>query len=200
MDIILTAKVGTNADLFPGILNIFVPKGSVVADVTYGKGVFWRNVEDGRYTLRATDIVTDNIDARKLPYDAGSLDAVVLDPPYMHASGSIKESIAGCYRNNTSTAFKNQAEVRQFYLDAAREAWRVLRPDGILIIKCKDMVEAGKQVWNHVALMSIEGFRCEDLFVLVQQTRPIIDPKWTRQYHARKNHSFFVVLRKRRLT
>jgi len=165
--------------------------------VTYGKGVFWRNIPDGKYTLHATDIVADNVDARKLPYGSGSLDTVVLDPPYMHASSSIKESIAGCYRNNTSTIFKNQAEVRQFYLDAAREAWRVLRPDGILIIKCKDMVEAGKQVWNHVALMAIDGFQCEDLFVLVQTTRPIIDPKWTRQYHARKNHSFFVVLRKR---
>ena len=34
---IYTAKIGTNADLFPDILQIYVPKGSTVADVTYVK-------------------------------------------------------------------------------------------------------------------------------------------------------------------
>jgi len=54
--------------------------------VTYGKGVFWRNIPDGKYTLHATDIVADNVDARKLPYGSGSLDTVVLDPPYGDAT------------------------------------------------------------------------------------------------------------------
>ena len=30
--------------------------GSVVADVTYGKGVFWRNIPLGHYELWSTDI------------------------------------------------------------------------------------------------------------------------------------------------
>jgi len=193
---VLTAKVGTNADLFPSILEIYVPDGSVVADVTFGRGVFWRQVDASRYRLLATDLAIDGIDARRLPYSNASIDVEVFDPPYMHASGSIKESIAGCYRNNTSIQLRNQKEVRQLYFDAAREAHRVLKTKGILIVKCKDMVEAGKQVWNHVTFMSLPGFACEDLFVLVQNTQPAMDPKWSRQFHARKNHSFFVVLRK----
>lgn len=39
--LICTAHVGTNEELFPLILDLHVPPGSVVVDVTYGKGIFW---------------------------------------------------------------------------------------------------------------------------------------------------------------
>lgn len=37
-DFVLTATTGTNADLLPKIFRLYVPEGSRVADVTYGKG------------------------------------------------------------------------------------------------------------------------------------------------------------------
>jgi hypothetical protein len=54
-----------------------VPKGSIVADVTWGKGVFWKNVPEGLYDVRATDIAT-GVDCRALPYTDSSMDCVVL--------------------------------------------------------------------------------------------------------------------------
>lgn len=36
--------------------NCYVKPGSVVADVTYGKGVFWRHIPEDQYALMATDI------------------------------------------------------------------------------------------------------------------------------------------------
>lgn len=53
-----------------------------IADVTYGKGVFWRNVHKEDYDVLPTDIAT-GVDCRALPYGAATLDAVVFDPPYM---------------------------------------------------------------------------------------------------------------------
>ena len=41
-DLIFSAYVRNNEDLFPMILSLYVPIGSHVADVTYGKGVFWK--------------------------------------------------------------------------------------------------------------------------------------------------------------
>jgi hypothetical protein len=41
----VTGIVGTNADLFPLILKMYIPSGAIIADVTYGKGVFWKNVD-----------------------------------------------------------------------------------------------------------------------------------------------------------
>src|SRR5262245_65566355 len=81
-DVVLSAHVGSNADIFPQILALHLPEGARVADVTYGNGVFWRNVDLGKYELLATDI-SSGVDCRALPYDDNSLDVVVLDPPYM---------------------------------------------------------------------------------------------------------------------
>ncbi len=37
---VLTARIGTNADLLADAFRIFVPSGVTVADVTYGRGNF----------------------------------------------------------------------------------------------------------------------------------------------------------------
>src|SRR5262245_66095124 len=80
-DVVLSAHVGSNADIFPQILALHVPEGARVADVTYGNGAFWRNVDLSKYELLATDI-SSGVDCRALPYDDNSPDAVVLGPPY----------------------------------------------------------------------------------------------------------------------
>jgi hypothetical protein len=81
-DVVVSAHVGGNADVFPLVLRLHVPPGSTVADVTYGKGVLWRKVDPAAYRLLATDL-RSGTDCRRLPYASGSLDCVVLDPPYM---------------------------------------------------------------------------------------------------------------------
>ncbi|RDJ94094.1 hypothetical protein B4Q13_17225 [Lacticaseibacillus rhamnosus] len=69
-----------------------MPKGAIVADVTFGQGVFWKNVRAGDYKLLASDIdakdghgvfpskpiqVQNGIDCRSLPDRDESLDGVV---------------------------------------------------------------------------------------------------------------------------
>src|SRR4030042_1308843 len=66
--LICSAHVGLNEDVFPVILELHVPPGSVVADVTHGTGIFWKKVPGDKYRLLATDIRT-GVDCRKLPYD-----------------------------------------------------------------------------------------------------------------------------------
>jgi len=55
-DLIFSAHQGTNDEVFPQVLKLNVPKGSTVADVTYGKGVFWKKIEKTDYELKATDL------------------------------------------------------------------------------------------------------------------------------------------------
>ena len=55
-DVTLSAHVAGNADVFAQILRLHVPEGSTVADVTWGKGVFWQKVPEGAYDVRPTDI------------------------------------------------------------------------------------------------------------------------------------------------
>lgn len=204
-DLVFSALQGSNAEMFPSILELYVPKGGVVADVTYGKGAFWRDVPRTDYELRATDLRT-GVDCRALPYSDGSLDCVVLDPPYMHTPGGTAheghQNFEGYYRNNASETSgpKYHEAVLDLYYRAGNEARRVLRDGGILIVKCQDEVCAGKQRLTHVEIVveyARYGFVAEDCFVLMRTNRPGVS-RILKQQHARKNHSYFMVFRKKR--
>ena len=200
-NLVLSAFVEGNDRAFPHILSLYVKSGSVVADVTYGKGVFWRHIPQGQYDLRPTDIL-DGIDCRDLPYRDGEIDCVVLDPPYMHSPGGTAHQshppFEAHYRNNGSgnrTESKYHEAVLDLYHDAGTEAYRVLRERGVLIVKCQDEVCSNRQRFTHVEIMqdyADMGFVAEDLFVVVRNNRPGVS-RTMRQVHARKNHSYFLV-------
>lgn len=186
---ILTGKIGTNADLLPDIMAMYAKDGDVVADVTYGKGVFWRNVDIEKYDFRPTDLM-DGVDFKNLPHEDGSIDLLVLDPPYMHGGATVKESINKCYRNQNTS----HESVIRLYAGGILEAARVLRKKGRIFIKCQDEIESGKQCMSHVEiiqLLELFGFRLLDLFTLVQATRPAMRESY--QKTARKNHSYMLV-------
>lgn len=208
--LILSAHVGQNAKVFEQLMELHVPKGSIVADVTYGKGCFWNTMPKGRYNVRATDI-KDGVDCRKLPYGNGEIDCLVLDPPYIegfyrrhtaHLAGTGSHAnMRNYYGNHEATRItaKWHGAVREMYLESAKEAYRVLRPKGIFVVKCQDEVSANKQWLTHVEIINDcaeLGYYAKDLFVVVRTNRPICS-KIHMQAHARKNHSYFLVFEKR---
>ncbi|MBL6454767.1 hypothetical protein JMJ55_05490 [Belnapia sp. T6] len=210
-DVVLSAHGGGNAELFPQILALHVPEGAVVADVTYGQGVFWQRVPPGRYRLLASDLATGT-DCRALPHADGAIDALVLDPPYMEGLLRPKAGTRGGQGSHAGLRTYYAAggggeapgggrwhqAVLDLYLDAGREARRVLRDHGILIVKCQDEVSANRQELTHVQIvtgLAELGFYARDLFVLVRPNRPGV-ARLLRQVHARKNHSYFLVFQK----
>jgi hypothetical protein len=199
-DLVFSAYIGTNDEVFPFVLSLYVEPGSKVADVTYGQGVFWRKVPQDAYQVMPTDLA-DGVDCRDLPYESNSVDCVVFDPPYMHTPGGTAhvnhQNYEGYYKNNQANSDKKYHEaVLDLYFTAAREAWRVLRDGGIYIVKCQDEVCANQQRLTHVEIINELqqlGFVTEDLFVVVRAGRPGVSRLLT-QAHARKNHSYFIVL------
>ncbi len=208
-DLVFSAYVGDNSEVFPSILKLHVPKGSIIADVTFGKGVFWKNVNLKDYQLLPSDIKT-GIDCRNLPYGDNQIDCVVLDPPYMEGLYRSDDSFAG---NGTHYSFRDHYSngdrpenitakwhdaVLEFYVRASIEAYRVLKNEGTLIVKCQDEVSAGVQRLTHVEIiMNLLhlGFYAKDIFVLLRRNRPVVT-RVKQQLHARKNHSYFIVFKK----
>lgn len=203
-DLVLSALKGSNEDQFPSILKLYVHDGARIADVTHGRGVFWRNVPKDQYQLLASDLLT-GVDARALPYEAESIDCVVFDPPYMHSSGGTSRRGGGhehferYYQNNQQNRVSDgHLAVLQLYFEAATEAFRVLTKHGIYIVKCQDEVCANRQRLTHVEIINelgSKGWICEDLFVLLQVGRPGVS-RMVKQLHARKAHSYWLILRK----
>lgn len=227
-DLVLSCYQDANNVIFPHILKLYVADGSTVADCTYGKGVFWKDVDQSKYECLFSDLkrvgipdsVKGGVDSRRLPYDDGTLDALVFDPPYMHTPGGtahnghqnfeqyyannaeIDEQVAKqIWKETNGHPPKYHEAVLDLYFRSAREAFRVLKSEGIYIVKCQDEVCANRNRFTHVEIMnelSDHGFKCEDLFVVMRNNRPGVSRLKNPQVHARKNHSYFLVFRKRK--
>lgn len=205
----MSAYVSGNAEVFREVMALHVPAGAKIADVTWGQGVFWQKIPPGAYEVTASDIAT-GVDCRKLPYEAESFDCVVFDPPYMeglfrrapgHLAGSGSHSaFRQAYSNGQATEDgpKYHAAVTDLYAKGAREAHRVLRQEGIFIVKCQDEVSANRQWLTHVEIINDcekLGFYVRDFFVVMRTNRPVVS-RLLKQVHARKNHSYFIVFQK----
>ena len=148
------------------------------------------------------------VDCTDLPYDDDSLDALVLDPPYME--GLFRADTKHMAGNGTHSAFREHYSdgrpttgdgprwhdaVLDLYFRAGVEAKRVLKTGGVFIVKCQDEVSANRQRLTHVELINhfeARDFYCKDLFVVVRENRPGVS-RVKKQVHARKNHSYFLV-------
>ena len=209
-DFIVTARVcQTNAEQFPDILRLYVPPPAKVLDMTYGNGVFWKQVE-GKYNVTKNDIDPDrgtvHYDCTRLPASwRERYDCVVLDPPYLLVGGikTLKESIDRGYQNKQRTGASGEKSsylgvVERLYGGGIIEAHRVLVRSGILIIKCMDQVYSGQQQWlsqNILDLCRIFAFRVEDMLVYVSKNMPTM--RHEHQVHARHNHSYWIVAKRR---
>lgn len=206
--VVVSAHHSDNSAVFPDVLKLHVPVGSTVADLTYGRGVFWKNVDMDDYTLLKSDLKL-GMNWISLPYEKDTLDAVVFDPPYMEGLyRKTKESLAGSGTHQSFQDAYSNGEIRsekkiRKYHDAVLEAYlsvipevkRLLRSSGKFIVKCQDEVSANRQKLTHIELIwayEKHGFYCKDLFVVVRRNAPVVS-RLIKQEHARKNHSYFLV-------
>jgi hypothetical protein len=195
---VLTSIIGRNEDLIPEVLKVYGQDGMIIADVTYGNGNFWKNVDLVRYDFYPSDLKTNGWDFRNLPYENETLDMFVLDPPYMQGSSApIIDILDKTYKNNDRDGWGTQY-LYDLYRGGMLEAKRTLKNNGILLLKCQDQVSSGKNQFDHIVLYNIAielGFLAEDLFILTRIGTPMMRHSY--QLHARKNHSYLWVFRKK---
>ncbi|MBN2603580.1 MAG: site-specific DNA-methyltransferase [Candidatus Thermoplasmatota archaeon] len=213
--LVFSSMIGANSDMFPEVLSLYVEENALITDVTYGNGVFWREVNKKNFKVISSDVNpkkkskdTKHIVANSinLPYRSDTFDALVFDPPYMHTPGGSAhnghqqyEQYYGNNKANSLSGYKYHEAVLALYYFSAKEAFRVLKNGGIYIVKCQDEVCSNKQRLTHVEIINelvTYGFLVEDLFVLMRRNKPGVS-RMKKQFHARKNHSYFLVFRKK---
>jgi hypothetical protein len=204
IEMVHTVVEGTNADLIRNVARLYyIPDNAIVADVTFGHGVFWKKLGRTRFRLIGSDKrimpgISLVADIRQgLPYADSSIDVFVLDPPYVH-TGPNGHYLDHRYGGAATTANHSHADILDLYGKGMVEARRVLRRGGYLWVKTQDEIESGRQQWTHIEIYEIAkelGFKRRDLFVLVP--RPIKTKRWRKQHHARKTHSYLWVFEQR---
>jgi hypothetical protein len=193
---------GSDAELLERML-AFYPRQCprLILDATVNKGRFWQGTSrrivgmDIEPSYRP-DVLADN---RHMPFQDGCFDVVVYDPPHIPNQGKDQSKD---FNSRFGLGLKSPARsgynFTHLYPPFVKEAYRVLKPEGILLCKIADYVHNHRYQWAHVEVLRAAaqaGFCPCDCIVKVRKG-PIVDPKWKQAHHARRHHCFWLVFRK----
>lgn len=165
-------------------------------DPTYGRGRWWTVWRPE--VLVAHDIREDGVDFTELPYLDGTFDAVTFDPPYVSVGGRRTTGLSDFHdRYGLEDAPKSPADLQHLIDRGLGEMFRVVKPGGIVLVKCQDYVSSGRlwlgTHWTLTTAMDL-GFVIVDRLEHIGAPRP--QPPGRRQVHARRNLSTLFVLRR----
>lgn len=192
----------TNAELIADVHRLgYLEDDDVVLDATYGKGTWWK-------VWRPDGLVTNDIDPaadaecrddfRHLSCTDDTWDVVAYDPPYVSVGGRETSGMKEMHqRYGMTDAPTSPLDLQRLIDDGLTEMYRVVKPKGIVLVKCQDYISSGK-LWGgtHMTLGHAMwlGFDLLDKLEMVTHPRP--QPPGRRQVHARRNLSTLFVLRK----
>ena len=189
-------------EILRGIMRLHSPKG-FDCDMTYGNGQFWKNLPQPRLKFDIDPQVAGVQQAcsRMLPLEAESLRSVVFDPPFLTYVRAGREGNGSMVMAKRFAGYWRYDELEDHYRDTISEAYRVLKPGGVLVFKCQDIIHNHKMHCTHANVIfwaEIEGFRLADLFVLPAKHRLPSPNRAGTQKHARIFHSYFLVFERGR--
>lgn len=136
------------------------------------------------------------------PLDDSSVKYINFDPPFVIGPRDCASMRNGKKDSNMIgkrfSSYYPVAELLSSYYHHLKEAYRVLKNDGIIVFKCQNTTTGGKELhstaWVWLCASSL-GFEVLDKFTLISKQR-LISGKVKKQQHARKYDSCFYVLKK----
>jgi SAM-dependent methyltransferase len=193
---------GSDAELLERMLGFYPRKApELILDATVNAARFWKTSNrpvvgmDINPKVRPT-VVADN---RRMPFKNGCFDVVVYDPPHIPNQGKDQQKdFNQRFGLVLKSPAKNGYNFSHLYPPFAQEAYRVLKPEGILLCKIADYIHGHRYQWAHVELLNAVvavGFTACDCIVKVRRG-PIVDPRWKHAHHARRQHCYWLVFRK----
>ena len=178
----------------PRLIDFYCPGAQTVIDLTWGGGRWWLG---SKYRVTGIDRYSAHppirADWNAAPFRDGCADVIVYDPPHASEGGQSGQ----LQRQYTTVKTDNHAEVVWLVLPKIR---RLLKPDGILLVKIADQVNRGRFQWQLVELVNrarAAGLTPCDCYVKVRKS-PMFGGHVTGakvRSHVPKRHCYWVVLR-----
>lgn len=172
-------------------------------DCTYSRGLFWKNLPQPKIKTDLVPVCDDVImaDSEHLPFDDDSMNSIMYDPPFVISGKMYKENKKGSsVIAKRFEGYTTYEKLTTNYYNTLVELYRICIKNGLVVMKTQDTVSGGKNHFTHVMIMNMAlkiGFYPRDLFILVAKMRiNSFGGKWNKQEHARKFHSYFIILEK----
>jgi len=197
---------GVDCDLLASMLDFYPRPEGPIYDVTANKRRMWKGMDTSHVVFCDIDpgVCPDVVaDFRRLPFGDSSASLIVYDPPHLPSAAGTEashEQYVADYGLNHSVKGDN---VNAFHPPFLAEAYRVLKQDGLIFVKLSDYAHNHAYQWSLV-----------DFVNLVKQTPGLTpcdlrikrDPvggnlksgRWVRAMHARRVHSWWIIIRKGR--
>jgi SAM-dependent methyltransferase len=193
---------GSDAELLDKMLRFYPRKlPERILDATVNRGRIWTGLAwkvvglDIEADCRPT-VIGDNC---RMPFRDRAFDVVVYDPPHIPNQGKDRQKD---FNTRFGLVIKSPAtngyNFTHLYPPFVREAFRVLKPEGILFCKIADYVHGHRYQWAHAEFLkaaTAAGFTACDCIIKVRKG-PIVDPRWKTAHHARRQHCYWLVFRK----
>jgi SAM-dependent methyltransferase len=193
---------GSDAELLERMLEFYPRRAPrTILDATVNVRRFWKGSRRKVIGLDIDpkfkpDVVGDN---RNMPFKDRCFDVVVYDPPHVPNQG---KDLSKDFNDRFGLVLKSPAasgyNFSHLYPPFVAEAYRVLKPEGILLSKIADYVHGHRFQWAHIDLINAAvavGFTACDCIVKVRRG-PIVSPRWKNAHHARRQHCYWLVFRK----
>lgn len=181
-------------EILKWILRLYNDGVTFDADLTASKLIFYKQIHRPEFLFDKfpqLDEVKSLSEADSLPDE--SFSSIVYDLPFVVSQG--KTSII----KDRFTYFTSTEELFSVNDEMLERAYRLLKKQGILVVKTMDIVYAGKQYWvsDYVLNKAKEkGLELLEKFILVAKFK--LFSRTHTQHHARKCHSYFFVFRKQK--
>ena len=201
---------GTSAACIQDIFTLHFPTARKVLDVTFGTGRFWNwphNLNVIGVDIDPPGPISLVADYRHLPFPRQSVDILVFDPPFIFSRGiqrviGTKRFFRGAEeapvesRTHSKISLnkpRNPADLLDHYRRIFEQAGTAKQG---LILKGQDLIVSKPDWWSfNVMTMAKEMGLGMPADILIQYSKAarMRDPRWTKQYHFRRAHCYYIV-------
>lgn len=187
----------SQTDILRGIMALHCPEG-FDADLTYGNGGFWKDIPAPRFKFDKQSLASEVVEAcsTDVPLADNAVGSVVFDPPFLTYVRGGRDGNGSMIMAKRFAGYWRYDELEDHYRRTLTEAKRILRPKGVLVFKCQDIVHNHRLHCTHANVIGwaeTAGLRLLDLFVLPAKHRMPSPNRAGKQKHARIFHSYFLV-------
>lgn len=200
--------LGRDPEALEILIGLHATSAPTILDATYNTGKMWKGCGFQPHTTLdidpqyGTDVVAD---FRSMPFEDGSFDVVIFDPPHLpnaYATNDRATGHADVYGVRVQADARSGDNVVPLFVGFLAEANRILRDDGVVLAKISDLVHNHRYQWQMVEFVQaiqVSGLTPCDLLIKRDPAGGNLkSSKWSKVHHLRRVHSYFIVARKGR--